>query len=282
MKKTSLLLTMLLSFSLLAGCQNLGVGSSSSTSNTSSSINLVTYKINVKAINGKELRDVTVEVYKDNSLVKSFTTDYYGKVEATLEKGEYTVKLTNLPKGMYFEDSFTLKENEENDLVCSANLIEGDIPNNVSYNSGDLMHDFSFFNVENKKVKLSKVLEGKKGIILNFWGTTCIPCKEEFPLFQQLYNEYSTDIEIVALSVEDSVNSVANFKLDNEYTFTMGIDLMKSIFKSFSTYFGSPASYSIPGTVFIDKYGFVNRIHKSSYPTYELLQGDCLELINKY
>ena len=76
---------------------------------------------------------------------------------------------------------------------------------------------------------------------------------------------FKYDIEIAALSVEDGIKSVADFKADNDYSFIMGVDLNQGIFKGFLTYFGnvSTGSYSIPGTVFIDKYGFSTKAETS-------------------
>lgn len=289
MKKTKLLVTTLVSVLATCGCNNeVSSSTSSQASNsivsTSSTSNLVTYKMNIMAINGKALKNVTVKIYNESDLVETLKSDFYGRAEITLVRGDYTAKLEDLPEGMYSEDTFILKEGEENNLACYANPIEGAVPNGTLYNVGDLVYNFSFINTNGEKVKLSTLLENKKGVILNFWGTTCVPCQEEFPYIEQLHNSYKDQVEIVALSVEDSITSVVNFQLDNEYTFTMGVDIGKSVFKPFLGYFGNPStgSYSIPATAFIDKYGFINRLNAGSYIDYGTLESNCLEMINKY
>ena len=298
MKKTSIiLLTTLMSMLSFTGCKQEVSSSTSSTSSnvtsvnttntitTSSTSNIVTYQMLVTAVNGNHLKNVTVKIYNGSTLLETLTTDFYGKVEITLEREIYTAKLSNLPSGMYSsEDVFTLKEGEVNNLVCYANPIDESIPAGHQYNVDDLMYDFAFYNTKSKKVKLSSLLEGKKGVVLNFWGTTCVPCKEEFPHFEQLHQNYVDEVTVVALSVEDGLRGVSDFVTDNEYTFTFGADLNRGIFKAFLRYFGDvqSGSYSIPDTVFIDKYGFINSMHKGSFPTYESLENDCVELINKY
>ena len=289
MKKTKLLVTTLVSILATCGCNNeVSSSTSSQASNsivsTSSTSNLVTYKMNIMAINGKALKNVSIEVYDGDVLIETLKSDFYGKASITIDRGEYTAKLKNLPSGMYSDESFILKEGEINDLICLASPSQDTMPTGHLYHVGDLMYDFSFFNTKSKKVSLSSLLENKKGVVLNFWGTTCVPCQEEFPYFDQLHQSYGEDVIVLALSVEDGIKSVVNFEADHDYTFIMGIDVGAFVFRAFLNYFGDPqsGSYSIPATVFIDQYGFINQMHKGSYPTYEELETDTKVIINKY
>ncbi|MCQ3035744.1 MAG: 4Fe-4S binding protein [Bacilli bacterium] len=49
--------------------------------------------------------------------------------------------------------------------------------------------------------------------VINFWGTWCTPCVDELPEFDEVYKEYSTDVEVIAihqgskLYPENKVNS---------------------------------------------------------------------------
>ena len=311
MKKTKLLVTTLVSILATCGCNNEVSSSTSSkasnstiestssskedtsTSSTSSQVSsstvestssLVTYEMIAKTINNNILKKVSIEIYDGDELKETLKSDYYGKASITLLRGTYTAKLKDLPSGMYCDESFTLKEGEITDLVCLANPIKESMPAGHLYSVGDLMYDFSFFNTKSKKVSFSSLLENKKGVIINFWGTTCVPCQEEFPHFEELNSNYGDDVSIIALSVEDGIKSVINFEADHDYTFTMGVDIGAFVFRAFLGHFGDvqTGSYSIPATVFVDKYGFINELHKGSYPKYETLENDCKNIINKY
>ena len=43
-----------------------------------------------------------------------------------------------------------------------------------------------------------------KIVVLNFWATWCVPCREEMPLLVSLQNRYGTrDVQVIAASVDD-------------------------------------------------------------------------------
>ena len=52
----------------------------------------------------------------------------------------------------------------------------------------------------------SKQLADYKGkvLLLNFWATWCVPCKQEIPWFAEFYDKYKTDgLEVVGISVDE-------------------------------------------------------------------------------
>ena len=51
---------------------------------------------------------------------------------------------------------------------------------------------------------------GEKPIVILFWATWCAPCRQELPLYQQLYERYEDDgLVVVAISMDGS-NTVAS------------------------------------------------------------------------
>ena len=65
--------------------------------------------------------------------------------------------------------------------------------------------NFSFKDITGKKVSLSD-FKGKV-ILLDFWATWCVPCKQEIPGFIELQKKYGDrGLQIVGLSVDDSLN----------------------------------------------------------------------------
>ncbi len=47
-----------------------------------------------------------------------------------------------------------------------------------------------------------------KGVILNFWGTWCKPCREEMPDMNDIYTEGHEDYEIVAVNVGENEQQI--------------------------------------------------------------------------
>ena len=50
--------------------------------------------------------------------------------------------------------------------------------------------------------------ETEKVVLVNFWGSWCIPCVREMPSLQQLANEYNADSRFVIVTV--NVNQTRN------------------------------------------------------------------------
>ena len=70
--------------------------------------------------------------------------------------------------------------------------------------------DFSFKDITGKKVSLSD-FKGKV-ILLDFWATWCVPCKQEIPGFIELQKKYGDrGLQIIGLSVDDSMNMAKTY-----------------------------------------------------------------------
>lgn len=91
---------------------------------------------------------------------------------------------------------------------------------------------------------------GKKGVIINFWGTWCPPCRMEIPDLVKLYGEYKTkNIEIIGVALNDKPYQVEKFANSNGMDWVMLIGDVE-IAKKFEI-------SSVPTTIFIDKDGKV-------------------------
>ncbi|WP_027377344.1 TlpA family protein disulfide reductase [Kaistella palustris] len=63
-----------------------------------------------------------------------------------------------------------------------------------------------------------KNLKGNKLIFLNFWGTWCPPCREEWPTIEKLYNAKNDKVTFVLIAMQDEEEKVRKFLKDNNYT----------------------------------------------------------------
>lgn len=76
--------------------------------------------------------------------------------------------------------------------------------------------------IDGRTIDLSKIM-GKKAIYLKFWATWCVPCREQMPHFERVYEQAGDDLEVVAIDVgyDDSVERVR--KLQKEMGLRMPI-----------------------------------------------------------
>ena len=63
-----------------------------------------------------------------------------------------------------------------------------------------------------------KNFRGKKLVFLNFWGTWCKPCREEWPTIQKLYDSKKGEMDFVLIAMMDKEEDVRKFLKENNYT----------------------------------------------------------------
>jgi peroxiredoxin len=84
-----------------------------------------------------------------------------------------------------------------------------------------------------KNYQLSENL-GKGPILINFWATWCIPCREEMKKLKKIYETYQKDgLQILSISIDDpkTVNKVKSFIKTNRYPFTVLLDTNNEVFQ---------------------------------------------------
>ena len=85
-----------------------------------------------------------------------------------------------------------------------------------------------------------------KTVLLNFWATWCLPCKEELPAMQRLYKELgSRGLEVVAISIDRGNPDRVKKYIDRyNLTFPILLDPGQEIRKSYFI-MGLPTRYLI-------------------------------------
>ena len=58
----------------------------------------------------------------------------------------------------------------------------------------------------------------KKPLVINFWGTWCGPCLQEFAAFERVQKKYSTQINFLMIS-DEPADKIKKFQQKNNYSF---------------------------------------------------------------
>ena len=219
---------------------------------------MIEYKITVTSAEGHAIYGAKVSVYVDNTLrtlAGEGVADVNGTVDMTLpECSSYVVVVSELPKGCQAEAYYSLDSAYKTIATKSTMVKNGNIAA-TNFAVGDVMYDFTVTDVDGKEFTLSKVLQEKEFVVLNFWASWCGSCMYEFPYMEQAYSEYADRVGVIALDIEsgDSEATIQQIKQTNQLSFSMARGDMSWLFS-----FGSQA---IPTSVLIDRYGTICQIH---------------------
>lgn len=89
--------------------------------------------------------------------------------------------------------------------------------------AGEQAPNFMLETLSGEKAQL-KDFRGK-GVLLNFWGTWCKPCKYEMPHLQEAYENYKDKgVVVVAVDIRESKLAVQTFADRYNLTFPMLLD----------------------------------------------------------
>ncbi len=106
--------------------------------------------------------------------------------------------------------------------------------------------DFTVVDMNGNTVKLSDYFG--KPIVVNFWGTWCPYCVQEFPHFQKIYEEYKDEVVFLMVNSGDTKSDAANFLSYYGYTFPAYLDTTNSAVSAYGV-------YNFPTTLFIGANG---------------------------
>lgn len=117
-------------------------------------------------------------------------------------------------------------------LTASASWAQGGASSRVNYKLVPNLQpmpdnaptpDFFLLDPSGKKTTL-KDFRGKL-VLLNFWATWCVPCREEMPAMERLYQQYKTKgFTIVAVDVKDSRKDALAFIKELNITYPIMLD----------------------------------------------------------
>ncbi|MDZ4671949.1 MAG: cytochrome c biogenesis protein CcdA [Phototrophicales bacterium] len=108
---------------------------------------------------------------------------------------------------------------------------------------GQTAPDFSATTATGEVIRLAD-LRGKT-VLLNFWFTTCAPCKVEMPAFQNAYETNAdNDFVVVAVNREESAEAILAFGTELSLTFPLVLDTSGALQARYNI-IGYPTTYLI-------------------------------------
>ncbi len=128
-------------------------------------------------------------------------------------------------------------------LVIGSNVFSQDV--------GSKAPDFSMQDINGNTIILSE-LKGKV-VLVDFWASWCIPCKNSMPHIIELYNNRAdSSFTVIAVNVDEEKSKINEFANSINVTFPFPV-----IFDKESKL---PAMYNVEGmptTIIIDKEGVI-------------------------
>jgi peroxiredoxin len=121
---------------------------------------------------------------------------------------------------------------------------------------------FSLQSSDGQQVSLAS-LKGKV-VMVNFWATWCVPCRQEMPHLQALYDRYnSLGFELLAVNVEkNNAEGARKWLEETPVTFPVLFDPNNEVTKLYKV-------QTMPSTVLVARDGTMRFIHHGYKPGYE-------------
>jgi peroxiredoxin len=215
------------------------------------------YAITIQNISGTPFKNVSIDIYTDKSLTglqAQVKTNSSGVAKINLPSGVpyWCVLSSGVPLGYLAQSSYPLSEDGTRITLVPSVIPDPDI-SGVTYEVGDIIHDFTITDSDGNAFTLSEVLKTKKMVLINFWYIDCYWCKEEFPYMQSVYEEYQDEVAIIAINPysSDTLSEIQTFKEQRGLTFPMARDTI-GLNDAFGEY-----TWGYPTSVVVDRYGMI-------------------------
>jgi cytochrome c biogenesis protein CcmG, thiol:disulfide interchange protein DsbE len=104
-------------------------------------------------------------------------------------------------------------------------------------------------------------------VVVNLWASWCIPCRQEFPVLQQLSARYGKKVAFLGVNSEDSDDAAATFLREEPVPYPSYTDPDKEIFDEVG-------DFGFPNTAFYDSSGELVYVKAGPYREDSELEAD--------
>jgi peroxiredoxin len=100
-----------------------------------------------------------------------------------------------------------------------------------------------------------------KVVIVDFWATWCAPCRQSFPVYQELVEKFGGRLAVIGVSVDESDEGIEKFRAETGVRFPLVWDQGQAVA-------GAYQPGTMPTSFILDRAGLVQSIHEGFH------QGD--------
>lgn len=119
--------------------------------------------------------------------------------------------------------------------------------------------DFTVYDADGREVTLSALMEAGKPAVLNFWASTCPPCRSEMPDFDDAFQKYGQDVQFIMVDAVGSMNGEtrqagSDYVAEQGFTFPVYFDDDRDAVSSFGIR-AFPTTFFLNADGTIEAYG---------------------------
>lgn len=115
-------------------------------------------------------------------------------------------------------DGTIVKTDDAEPIRIKDNDIETEIFNDESPTIEEIMAtDFTLPRYGGGEITLSSY-RGEKPVILDFWTTWCHNCRRDMPVQNKLYEQYKSDVEVIAINMNEKRSVVDAYIEKNNFS----------------------------------------------------------------
>jgi len=121
----------------------------------------------------------------------------------------------------------------------------------------------AFTRFDGSPVELSDY-KGQK-LVINFFASTCVPCKKEMPALQKVHQRLGDDVTFIGIAVQDDPKAAQQLIHKTGVTYDLAQDRTGTLFQRFGASF-------LPTTAFVDEEGTVMLLHTGAMDEAKITQ----------
>ncbi|HEX2978796.1 MAG TPA: redoxin domain-containing protein [Anaerolineaceae bacterium] len=122
----------------------------------------------------------------------------------------------------------------------------------VDLKIGQPVPDFTLEDLEGNSVTLSQYRG--RSVILNFWATWCVPCKNEMPLLEEQSREYADELVVLGVNAREGRELASAFVDEIGVSFPILLEQAGNVIGAYQV-------RGYPTTFFIDPDGNLRAVH---------------------
>ena len=105
-------------------------------------------------------------------------------------------------------------------------------------------------------------------IVVNVWGSWCVPCRQEFPVFERVSVKLGKRVAFLGVATQDAKEAAAEFLSEHPVAFPSYLDFDGKIARE------DIGSIGTPSTLYYDAKGERTYLHQGPYATDAQLERD--------